>query len=247
VAQQLKDQIAKTGQLKSYMDQLKALGASGDLYQKVLDSGNLEFAKSIIDGGSAAVQQLNSLLTAANAQAEALGTAAGDMLYGNGLKVAQAIVDGLTAQESNLTALMDRVAAAFSAKIAAVIGADTTPTTTTTTTAGKTAGKTATKTVAKPAANSKAAIAAAAAAAAKKLKPSQLAEGGIVPATPGGRLVTVAEAGQAEAVIPLSKLAEMGYGKQGPTINYYAAPNQSLDAQEALATAVQRARVLTAW
>lgn len=39
-----------------------------------------------------------------------------------------------------------------------------------------------------------------------------LAEGGVVPATPGGQIVRVAEAGQAEAVIPLDKLASMGAG-----------------------------------
>lgn len=36
-----------------------------------------------------------------------------------------------------------------------------------------------------------------------------LAEGGISPATPGGRLVHVSEAGEAEAIIPLSKLESM--------------------------------------
>jgi phage-related protein len=43
----------------------------------------------------------------------------------------------------------------------------------------------------------------------------RLAQGGIVPATPGGRQVTVAEAGQAEAIIPLSKLAQMVPGAGG--------------------------------
>src|SRR5690606_31611253 len=37
----------------------------------------------------------------------------------------------------------------------------------------------------------------------------RLAQGGIVPATPGGRIVRVAEAGQAEAVIPLDRLEDM--------------------------------------
>lgn len=37
----------------------------------------------------------------------------------------------------------------------------------------------------------------------------RLAKGGIVPATPGGRIVQVAEAGQAEAVIPLNRLNDM--------------------------------------
>ncbi len=35
---------------------------------------------------------------------------------------------------------------------------------------------------------------------------ARLAEGGIVPATPGGRLAVIGEGGQDEAVIPLSKL-----------------------------------------
>ena len=34
----------------------------------------------------------------------------------------------------------------------------------------------------------------------------KMAEGGVVPATPGGRIVKVAEAGQAEAIIPLNKM-----------------------------------------
>lgn len=73
-----------------------------------------------------------------------------------------------------------------------------------------------------------------------------LAEGGIVPATPGGRLVRVAEAGQAEAVIPLSKLDDMGNGS-GRTINYYAAPNQSIDSEQALFAAMKRAKVVASW
>jgi hypothetical protein len=73
----------------------------------------------------------------------------------------------------------------------------------------------------------------------------KLAEGGIIPATPGGRLVQVAEAGQAEAVIPLSKLGSVG-GGSGATINYYAAPNDSISAEAKLVAAVQRAKVLGA-
>jgi hypothetical protein len=39
---------------------------------------------------------------------------------------------------------------------------------------------------------------------------SSLAKGGIVPATPGGRLALIGEGGEDEAVIPLSKLGQMG-------------------------------------
>jgi hypothetical protein len=39
-----------------------------------------------------------------------------------------------------------------------------------------------------------------------------LEEGGIIPATPGGMPAVVGEGGEAEAVIPLSKAGEMGFG-----------------------------------
>ena len=37
----------------------------------------------------------------------------------------------------------------------------------------------------------------------------KLAEGGIIPATPGGRIIRAAEAGQSEAIIPLAKLPDL--------------------------------------
>ena len=46
----------------------------------------------------------------------------------------------------------------------------------------------------------------------------ELAEGGIIPASPGGTLATIGEGGQSEAVIPLNKAKEMGFG--GTEIDY---------------------------
>jgi hypothetical protein len=65
-----------------------------------------------------------------------------------------------------------------------------------------------------------------------------LAEGGIIPATPGGRLVNVAEAGKAEAVIPLDRLGELS-GK-GNTVNVYI--NQAVTAQTIIDTLNRYAR-----
>jgi hypothetical protein len=73
----------------------------------------------------------------------------------------------------------------------------------------------------------------------------QLAEGGFVdsPTT-----ALIGEAGP-EVVMPLNRFESlMGIGSgSGQTINYYAAPNQSLDAEQALLQAVKRARVITGW
>lgn len=63
-----------------------------------------------------------------------------------------------------------------------------------------------------------------------------LAEGGIVPATPGGRLVRVAEAGQDEAVVPLPKNGKPSIGG-GNTYNVTV--NEAVNA---MATAMQVVR-----
>ena len=60
------------------------------------------------------------------------------------------------------------------------------------------------------------------------VKLPRLAEGGIVPATPGGRQVTVGEGGSAEAIIPLNKSGLMG----NTTVNVYV---QSADPKSVVA------------
>lgn len=56
----------------------------------------------------------------------------------------------------------------------------------------------------------------------------EMAEGGVVPATPGGKIVKVAEAGQAEAIIPLNKLNNIIAPKQDNTA-LIAAINRQTD------------------
>lgn len=74
----------------------------------------------------------------------------------------------------------------------------------------------------------------------------RLAKGGFVdsPTT-----ALIGEAGP-EVVTPLRDFERMmgldGNGR-GNTVNYYAAPNQSIDAEQALFTAMKRAKVLAAW
>jgi hypothetical protein len=75
----------------------------------------------------------------------------------------------------------------------------------------------------------------------------KLAEGGYVdqPTT-----ALIGEAGP-EVVTPLKEFKKMvgidGNNGNGQTINYYAAPNQSLDAEAALFTAIKRAKVVAGW
>jgi hypothetical protein len=74
----------------------------------------------------------------------------------------------------------------------------------------------------------------------------KLAAGGFVN---GPTNALIGEAGP-EVVMPLDRFEKvMGLSGSGAskTINYYAAPNQSLDAEQALFTAIRRAKVVAAW
>ena len=73
-----------------------------------------------------------------------------------------------------------------------------------------------------------------------------LAEGGYVT---GPTTALIGEAGP-EVVIPLSRFEDMmGLNDKsaGRTVNYYAAPNQSVDSEQALLQAIKRAKVITGW
>ena len=80
----------------------------------------------------------------------------------------------------------------------------------------------------------------------------QVDEKGLTPFANGG-LVTgptaalIGEAGP-EVVIPLNRFESMmGMDGKGKSINYYAAPNQSLDNEQALFQAMRRAKVVANW
>jgi hypothetical protein len=235
---QLKDRIAKTKELAKVMAQLQTLGLSGDLYQQVLDSGNLEFAKSIAEGGAATVAELNTLAAEANSTAMQLGTQAGDILYNQGIQAAQGIVDGLKSEEASLVAQMSVLADEFSSQLSSVIEADTTE-------ALAAAAKkttTATKKTAAKATPTK--VSSAKASAAFKSVKKKAATGGLFN-RPTRTLI--AEAGP-ELVTPLKDFERMvSSATGGGNITYIAAPNQSLDAEQQLFMAIKRAKAVGAW
>jgi hypothetical protein len=83
---------------------------------------------------------------------------------------------------------------------------------------------------------------------------SQVASKGLTPFASGG-LVTgptaalIGEAGP-EVVIPLNRFESMmgmTGNKEGKSVNYYAAPNNSIDSEQALFQAMRRAKVVAGW
>lgn len=78
------------------------------------------------------------------------------------------------------------------------------------------------------------------------MKLTRMATGGFVN---GPTPALVGEAGP-EVITPLKdfeRMMGMDGGKSGQIVNYYAAPNQSLDSEQALFTAMKRAKVAAAW
>ena len=110
---QLKERIANTKALLGFMSQLRTMGLSGDLYQQIIESGNLGLAKSIVEGGDAAVSELNTLAAEANTVAMKLGEDAAMILHDKGIEVAQGVVDGLVQKQGELSAQMANLATAF--------------------------------------------------------------------------------------------------------------------------------------
>lgn len=110
---QLKERIANTKALLGFMTQLRTMGLSGDLYQQILESGNLGLAKSIVEGGDTAVKELNTLAAEANTVAMKLGQDAAMILHDKGIEVAQGVVDGLVQKQGELSAQMANLATAF--------------------------------------------------------------------------------------------------------------------------------------
>lgn len=252
---QLQDRIAKNKELLAILTDLKAAGLSDNLYKQVLESGNIDFAKSIQAGGAETITQLNSLAAEADATANALATTAGGVLFDQGIQVAQGIVDGLKAKKKALEDQMKSLADKFTERISSVIsrGAVVKPKT-----GGGGGGGGSTRltgsqgTVASNDAHRQAGVGTTTRVNTTSLAGILQASG--IPLMAKGGFVSrptqaiIGEAGP-EVVTPLKDFERMmGIGSgSGQTLNYYAAPNQSLDSEQALFTAMKRGKVVAGW
>jgi hypothetical protein len=262
----LQERIAKTKELNRLTSQLVAMGINDGILKQIVEAQAVDFAQSILAGGQAAVDELNVLADEADAQALELATKVGDVLYNEGIVFAQSVVDELKKKENEIEATMKRVAKKFASEISdgvkvaaglAKAAADD----------AKGAAKLANDAAgaARAAASaassaSSAARSAASAAASAVAKPAPkgggggggsampwqfMAAGGFVT---GPTPAIIGEAGP-EVVTPLKDFERyMGLNNpKAPTVNYYAAPNNSLDAEQQLIQAMKRAKVVGAW
>lgn len=251
---ELKAKLAKTQELNKVTDQLMQMGLNKSLYKNIVESGAIDFAKSIIEGGAEAVDQLNVLTSQTDAAALDLANKVGSTLYDQGVQFAQSVVDGLKSQEATLTAIMDSVASAFEQSITAVVQNNLKAINSAIANANgqaqsavTAANKKATTVVANAlslAGGGGQAAENAAAALSKAVKKA------VMPASEYGAFMNTAGYNSAQGVqiaTPQTNLDQNVGANSAPSITYIAAPNQSLDAEQALFQAMKRAKVVGAW
>ena len=243
---QLQDRIAKSKELRRLTQQLIDLGLDKNIIRQIVEAQAVDFAQSVVAGGKAAVKELNVLADEANRQAKLLGEQVGAVLYDEGIEFAKSVVKGLKDREQDIKDIMDRVAREFGNNLERVLKGLKIQT--------PEVDNSNNRIIFAPLPNS---VSGSTAAAIDPPKGSSgggggsampwqfMAAGGYVT---GPTPAIIGEAGP-EVVVPLRDFERMmgitdGAGK---TINYYAAPNQSLDSEQALFQAMKRAKVVAGW
>lgn len=111
-----KDIVAKTKEFKTNLEKLKGMGLSGDLYTQILglglDQGG-SMAKSIIEGGQIAVDELNGLQSEINQLGSDMGETAAQVMYGAGLDLTDGFVKGIISADEKLRKAAETLATTF--------------------------------------------------------------------------------------------------------------------------------------
>lgn len=121
--QQLREQIQATKTFYETMQKLRELGLDDATYKKLLAEGlgSADFAKDLLQGGKASIDQINTLDAQLLEVSANLGLDAARNLYQAGVDAAQGLVDGLNAKQAELQAVMDRLAARMVSAIKAAL------------------------------------------------------------------------------------------------------------------------------
>jgi phage-related protein len=111
VFKDLTKRITETKELRQLTDQLLNLGLNKKTYREIVESGSVGFARSLLAGGSSAVEQLNQLTSEADKQAAMLAETVGSVFFDQGIEMAKGVVAGLQAERETIFGLFSDAAA----------------------------------------------------------------------------------------------------------------------------------------
>lgn len=121
----LQDKLAQIQKFQQNLNLLLAMGLSNDAYKQIVDAGveaGSAYAQALVDGGTGAIGQVNSLVQSTNTIADQLGTAASSRLYQAGVDAAQGLVDGLNSLSNQLTSAATALGNSIAAAIKKALG-----------------------------------------------------------------------------------------------------------------------------
>jgi hypothetical protein len=108
------------------LDQLKGKGLNAqsisEIAQAGVAGGGMATAQSLLNATPAQIAEINALEKKLQASAEKAGAVTADAMYGAGIRAAEGLVKGLTAQQSAIEATMMTIAKAMEAAIKKALG-----------------------------------------------------------------------------------------------------------------------------
>lgn len=120
----LQKQVVDTQILTAQLEKLSEMGLNDDLYSALLNKGvdAIPFVTQILEGGPAAVTELNALGLALDKSAQKLGDSTADELYEAGVRAAEGLVKGLQSEQAAIQAEMNVIAQNMAAEIKKALG-----------------------------------------------------------------------------------------------------------------------------
>lgn len=109
----LKARVQQATQFAAVIKALTAAGLNQTAIQQLIDAGvegGLGTAQAVLDGGPAAIAQINALQAQLAAVGTDLGTSTANTMYAAGIQAAQGLVDGLAANADALAAQANKLA-----------------------------------------------------------------------------------------------------------------------------------------
>ncbi|MER5473728.1 hypothetical protein [Streptomyces sp. NPDC002685] len=123
---QLQSDTSRTTEFSKQLDELKKKGlnstAISDIAAAGVTGGGMATAQSLLNATPEQIAQINALQAQLQKSANAAGTTAADAMYGAGIKAAEGLVKGLTAQQKAIEATMMAIAKSMEKAIKKALG-----------------------------------------------------------------------------------------------------------------------------
>ncbi|WP_199546587.1 phage tail protein [Streptomyces sp. N35] len=123
---QLTADAGRTTQFAGQLEQLKARGLNGQMIEDIASAGvtggGMATAQSLLAASPEQIARINELQKQLTTSANKAGTVAADAMYGAGLRAAEGLVKGLTAQQSAIESAMMKIAKSMEAAIKKALG-----------------------------------------------------------------------------------------------------------------------------